>query len=76
MAILDNVTEDAERDIGIERLSYLQRADLSDRMALMSGRRGRVSLLSGYLGAAEAVSSGIFRGYAVGNYKVPTPKTP
>jgi hypothetical protein len=61
MAIFDSVTEDEERDIGIARFNYLQRADLARRSAELAGGRARTSLLSGYLGAGATVADAGFR---------------
>lgn len=55
-ALLTSVIDDQERNIGIERFNYLQKADLSRRAALLQGRKAQTSLLAGDL----AVASDIF----------------
>lgn len=55
-ALLTSVIDRQERDIGIERFNYMQKADLSSRAAEMLGRKARTSLLAGDL----AVASDIF----------------
>lgn len=60
MAVLEGVTNRAERDIGISKGNYAQKADLLDREASMSSSKGSMSLLAGYLGAAGTVGSSIF----------------
>lgn len=60
MAILEGVTNRAERDIGISKGNYAQKADLLDREASMSSSKGSMSLLAGYLGAAGTIGNSIF----------------
>ncbi len=71
MAILDSVTEGAEGDIRTSRLNFLERADsariageYSGGAAVMAGRKARMSLISGYLGAASTVASAGFKYWA------------
>jgi hypothetical protein len=60
-AILDNMVGETEDDILTSRANYLTRADLSRRAGELSDRRARTSMLQGYLGAGEAVTSGYMR---------------
>jgi hypothetical protein len=69
MAILNNFTNVSEGDISAERFSYLSKADQyrmgainAGTAAEQAGRRSQTSLLAGYLGAGQAVASGIFKG--------------
>lgn len=75
-AILDSITADEERDIGISKLNYLQRADMSRRLAGMSEGRARTSLLAGYLGAGATAADSLFRygAYGSGRHQVPAPR--
>jgi hypothetical protein len=73
MAILEGVTNRAERDIGISQGNYAMRAGLLDRQAAMSASKGSMSLLSGYLGAAGTVGSAAFNGYSTYNKYQPGP---
>lgn len=61
MAILDDATLHAERDINTGRLSSLEKESQDATGATMAGNRASTSLLAGYLGAGEAVASGIYR---------------
>jgi hypothetical protein len=54
-ALLTSVIDKQERDIGIERFNYLQKADLSQRAALLAGRKAQTSLLAGDLTAASDI---------------------
>lgn len=74
MAILDSITSDAERDIGISKSNYATKADLTRRAGEMAQGRGRMSLLAGYLGAGATVGNAAYQGYAVGRYPVPAPR--
>ena len=67
LALLEGVTEEAQDDIRTSRLNYLQRADQANRAATMSRRRGKTSLLAGYLGAAEAVGTGSMKLASLGS---------
>jgi hypothetical protein len=60
-ALLTSVIDKQERDIGIERFNYLQKADLSQRAALLAGRKAQTSLLAGDLAAASDIFGGITR---------------
>lgn len=60
MAILEGVTNRAERDIGISKGNYAMKADLLDRQSQLASSKGSMSLLSGYLGAAGTVGSAVF----------------
>lgn len=75
LAIFDEMTANAERDIGIEKSNYLTRADMSRQAAEMSGRKAKTALLAGYLGAGEAALSGVTRAYAIGSDRYPVPAT-
>ena len=59
--IEQNVTAAEERDIGIAKLNYLQRADLARRAAILSEGRAKTSLLASYLGAGATVGEGVYR---------------
>jgi hypothetical protein len=71
LAIFDEITANAERDIGIEKSNYLTRADMSRQAAEMSGRKAKTALLAGYLGAGEAVLSGATKAYSIGSGRYP-----
>lgn len=60
-AILSSATGLAEDDILASRANYTSRADLANRASLLSERKARTSLLSGYLGAGESIVSGASR---------------
>lgn len=70
-AILTGFTDTAEGNLASERFNILSKADEA-RMgaenagtaAAAAGRRVRSSLLAGYLGAGNAVASGVYRGVA------------
>lgn len=57
-AILTSVQDDTAGEILTDKSNYLTKADLSRRAADMSARRGRTSLLAGYLGAGATAFSG------------------
>lgn len=56
-AILTSTTEDAMRDMRIERLNLLEKADLSQRAGIMAQRKGQTSLLAGNLSAGGEILS-------------------
>jgi len=61
MAILENVIDTVERDISIEKANLLERADTARRASILAGNRASTSLLSGYLGGASDVATGVFQ---------------
>jgi hypothetical protein len=54
-AILTSAIDTQERDIGIERFNYRQKADLFSRAAEMQGRKARTSLIAGDLSVAADI---------------------
>lgn len=67
-AILTSTTEDEMRDMRIARLNMLERADLSQRAAFLSRRRGQTSLLTGNLSAGADILNSATRAYSGGAY--------
>jgi hypothetical protein len=71
LAILDEMIEGQERDIGIERSNYMTKASQSQAAAEMARRKGKYSMLAGYLGAGQAISSGAANTFALGSGRYP-----
>jgi hypothetical protein len=57
-AVMTSAIEDQEREINIERLNFLTKADLSQRASVLAGRKAKTSLLAGELQARSDTLSG------------------
>jgi len=69
MALLTSEVESEQSNIITERANYLSSADGFRLAAEEAGRRRRSSLMSGYLGAAQAVANGVSSGYSMFSYR-------
>lgn len=65
MALLTSEIEGEQSNIITERANYLTSADGFRLAAEEAGRRRRSSLLSGYLGAGQAVAGGVSSAYSM-----------
>lgn len=60
-AIYGNAIDRSEDDIAASKANYAAKADLSQRAAILSERRGSTSLLAGFLGAGTDIATGAYR---------------
>ncbi|MCC6315352.1 MAG: hypothetical protein IT337_15215 [Thermomicrobiales bacterium] len=65
-AAIESARAGTERDIRIERLNYLTKAEQSAALAGQAGRKARYSLLAGDLSAASTIASGVSRAASFG----------
>lgn len=60
-AIMTSAISRGEEDIATTRANAAAKADLADRSAFLSRRKGQTSMIQGSLGAATSIFSGISR---------------
>jgi mannitol-specific phosphotransferase system IIBC component len=61
MALFDQITSSAERDISTSRFNFAQRGEQSRQLSEFSRDRAQTSLLAGYLGAGSTVASSAYQ---------------
>lgn len=71
LASYDEIIGDESRDIRVERLNYLSKAEQSTLASRMSHRQAKMSLISGYLSAGADLAG---TGYKVGSVRSGAPR--